>query len=998
MAVLAFHGRAAQALGMNHAFLLPFVQPRVVLGLIACLVWSWQFSAGATVEPDSGAAAIICPQTATFPQRLAAHEIRRYVYLRTGRLLPVLATAPDSGDLISLQVDQSLGNQSYSLKTTKREQHNVLQISGGSDAAVLYGAYALAEKLGVRFYVHGDVIPDERIPFVLPDLNETQEPLFALRGLQPFHDFPEGPDWWTLDDWKAVLSQVAKMRMNFIGLHTYPFQNKDLGPEPTVWIGLPEDVMADGTVRRSDVTTWYNTQKFQPYGCYRPEKTSAYSFGGADVFPSDNYGSEVNGPDDFPFPKTPVASVALMNRAGKMLRAVFEEAHRLGVKTCVGTESPLDIPDVVKARLNELGLKLDDPATLQRLYEGMFLRIQHTYPIDYYWIWGHEGEIDQARFILNLQCARAALSQSQAPFGLGVCGWGWITGNFPDLDGVLPKDVAFSAINMSVGNSPVSPNFGRLEGRAKWAIPWFEDDPGLSSPQLWVGRMRKDAVDARTYRCTGLMGLHWRTRILAPNIAALAQAAWNQGDWSRPVPEPTRPTDIEVLGGKTAAFLNSTISGTEDSALYQTVRFDLQGYRFAVPNGAYTVTLRFCEPAYKAAGKRVFGVNLQGKEVLRGLDVFARVGANKALDYSFDSVAVTNGQVRVEFVPEVEFPCVAAIEVVGPGATRKVNCGGPAYNDFAADPAPKGEARYLPVADFYQDWAQAEVGPEVASAVAEIFTRLDGKFPRASDWNQGPGVLSVNRQPWARIAPQFDFVEAMGAQGNRVRGAGNRERFDWWLNTFRYARAMAQAGCVRGALDQVMERIQKDPNPTEQKRWARDEALPLREQLVRVFGELYGHLLATLHNASELGTLVNAEQQWLLRTRFLTVHDARLEQLLGEPLPVSTQLPKTYGGEPRLIVLTARGSAAQAERLSLPIIALDRTPVQSVEVKVRPLGQGEWRTITARHMARAVYRAELPPAMADFEYYVQARTDGGQTLRWPAAAPERNQTVVVEEQ
>jgi len=33
---------------------------------------------------------------------------------------------------------------------------------------VLYGAYTFAEKLGVRFYLDGDVIPDARIPFAIP--------------------------------------------------------------------------------------------------------------------------------------------------------------------------------------------------------------------------------------------------------------------------------------------------------------------------------------------------------------------------------------------------------------------------------------------------------------------------------------------------------------------------------------------------------------------------------------------------------------------------------------------------------------------------------------------------------------------------------------------------------------------------------------------------------------------------------------------------------------
>ena len=65
-----------------------------------------------------------------------------------------------------------------------------------------------------------------------------------------------------------------------------------------------------------------------------------------------------------------------MNRTGEMLKEIFDSAHRLGIKTCVGTESPLSIPEAIKSRLKELGMKQDDPAVLQKLYEGMFLRIQ----------------------------------------------------------------------------------------------------------------------------------------------------------------------------------------------------------------------------------------------------------------------------------------------------------------------------------------------------------------------------------------------------------------------------------------------------------------------------------------------------------------------------------------------------------------------------------------------------------------------------------------------
>ena len=99
------------------------------------------------------------------------------------------------------------------------------------------------------------------------------------------------------------------------------------------------------------------------------------------------------------------------------------------------------------------------------------------------------------------------------------------------FDKILPKDIAVSCINRQVGNTPVDAGFAEVTGRGKWAIPWLEDDPGLTAPQLWAGRMRRDAYDARRYGCDGLLGIHWRTRVLGPTVAALAQASWRQDIW-----------------------------------------------------------------------------------------------------------------------------------------------------------------------------------------------------------------------------------------------------------------------------------------------------------------------------------------------------------------------------------------------------------------------------------------------------------------------------------
>ena len=79
-------------------------------------------------------------------------------------------------------------------------------------------------------------------PLDISNYDEKSQPWFEMRGILPFHNFLAGPDLWSTKDYKSVLTQQAKMGMNFFGLHLYPERgtpsNSDIeGPEPHVWIG-----------------------------------------------------------------------------------------------------------------------------------------------------------------------------------------------------------------------------------------------------------------------------------------------------------------------------------------------------------------------------------------------------------------------------------------------------------------------------------------------------------------------------------------------------------------------------------------------------------------------------------------------------------------------------------------------------------------------------------------------------------------------------------------
>jgi hypothetical protein len=866
-------------------------------------------------------------------------------------------------------------------------------------------------------------LPDTKAALEMPTLDETGKPLFNLRGIQPFHDFPEGPDWWNRDTYKAIIGQLPKMGMNFLGMHTYP--ESCVGPEPLVWIGPPGETGDGKHVKASYPSRHYSTLGANgSWGNYA-EKTSDYAFGAAELFDRDNYGPDyMQGLPAWSFPlKDPKNAMSpeqcneLFARMGDTLSDAFGFARRLGVKTCIGTEVPLTIPTPVKERLQAAGKNPADPAVLQEMYEGMFTRIAKTHPLDYYWMWTDENwtwspvtpqQIDSVT--ANFRAATAAAAKVKAPFTLATCGWVLGPPQNPALfDKSLPKEMPMACISRQVGNTPVEPGFAKIAGRPKWAIPWMEDDPGLTIPQPWAGRMRRDAADALKYGCTGLMGIHWRTRILSQNVSALAKAAWDQSGWNDELKDVGKPIKVPegVEGGELAQFPDSRFSGADHNTIYQTVRFNLKAYHIDVPNGKYNVTLKLAEPAHSEKGKRVFGAVVQGKTLFENLDMFAAVGKDHTIDKTAEGVRVTDGRLTIEFIAQTEFPCIAGIVIEGKTAasqqspskaySRKINCGGPAFQDYQADLPPTGPAarpRYLPVDDFYADWSLSEFGPKAAKSAAALFTRLDGHMPRPADWVTGPGSISPDPRPWDQVQKEYAFVEEMEGLRPLVEGASNLERYQYWLDNFRYLRSIAQVRCVWARYNAAIATVKAEKNGDAQKRLARDVALPIRKELVAAIAEVHRHLLATVSNPGEMDNVCNWQQQ--IMPVVLTAPGEELAKLLGTALPADAMPSKQYAGSPRVFVREVRSGIVAGEGLKLAVTVLGAKP-EAPTLHWRPLGKGNFASIPLEHLARGVYAVTLPADAAkdDFEYYIQVAV-GGETIQFPPAGAELPQTVVVQ--
>ena len=585
---------------------------------------------------------------------------------------------------------------------------------------------------------------------------------------------------------------------------------------------------------------------------YVPGLTSGFSCGASELFPSDVYGPDVMD-GTMPTPTTPEQCNLLFDRVGEMYGEVFAEARLLGVKTCIGTETPLTIPKTVQDHLKEQG---KDPQSLdvrKELYKGIFRRISASYPVDFYWLWTPEGWTWKgntpeqfAQTTDDLQAAIDAMKEIEHPFQLATCGW--VLGpvnNRAALDMFLPKDVPMSCINRQVGNDPVDPAFGKITDRPTWAIPWLENDPQLTAPQPWVGRMLYDAADAKHIGCSGLLGIHWRTKIIAPNIAALAGAGWDQS---------------------------------------------------YVP----------------------MGVNFAAAKTDRSMGVAA----------------------------------------------------------------------------FYSDFATANFGPVVGESAGKIMTEIDGvHLLSPAKWVEGPGALYSNPKPWEQVRPSYAFVDRFAALRPQVTGAGNLDRFDYWLNSYRYLAAAAQAECVRGQLDLAMKKIDAEKDPAKKKELA-TQALDLRISLAWLWDQLMDFQEATFSTPGELGTITNLELHSRMH-HFLDADDEKLTTALGTSLPDTVNPANVYQGPSRVIVPTVRSEIKSGESLHLTVILLGiKSPGR---LFWRPLGQGNFTGLSLTLKGRSVYEVTLPAmptTSTAFEYYIEAGA-GDSVVRFPATAPALNQSVIV---
>ncbi len=402
-----------------------------------------------------------------------------------------------------------------------------LNFTGATPQAILYSVFDFLERQGAFFGLDGEVYPLEpsrTLNLPLTGHAWQAQPRFGTRGLVPWPDFLNCVTVYNREDWRTYLEAMVRMRFNTLGVHVYSTTNQ--------WAEsfLSFEYAGAGHIAYTDTTA---TNRWG----YLPERTSRYGMGGADFFAGEVFGAEAT--------TQARNSWEAEDLAERLWGEAFQYAKQLGIRTGVGFE-PYQIPDeIYRATPPEArrmgddktpGLRIDpESVTAKDILEARLANLLEAYPmVDYVWLWEDEGmswASQKANVPLSVTPFKQAydfLKRHAPEKRLVISGWGGVVRHFAYFHKALPEDIVFSSLSDNLGWDPVSEEYAKLEGRERWPIPWLEDDPAMWLPQFHVARFVRDMDLAEQYGCQGLMGIHWRHRIMDVDAGFQSGYSWDK--------------------------------------------------------------------------------------------------------------------------------------------------------------------------------------------------------------------------------------------------------------------------------------------------------------------------------------------------------------------------------------------------------------------------------------------------------------------------------------
>ncbi len=473
---------------------------------------------------------IVIGPNASAIEQYAARELQRYLYQVSGSLLAIEKAEPnrtlsgqvfllgtrDSNPLIAQlaeagQVQISAtdpGPQGYVLKRVAQasplpRSTETLVIAGSDTVGCLYGVYGLLEDYyGIGFYLGGDVLPDKKSPLQLPDVDERKKPAVAIRGFLPWTNFPQSATSYSWQDWKFIIDQMAKMRMNFLHIHNY---NGEAGHNE-----MFHNVVCNGITPR----VWMATARSGHAWGGRPGwDPNQYLFGASDLFDDYDFGADCARHNEH------LSNAQAFRKGVSEFQKVIAYAHTRGVKIGLG----LDI-DLLPPELAAKKIRADDP----QLVAARVGQVITDYPdLDYLLCFQSESIFsDKARYKVWHKVFDGfyqAIKERAPQIRVAVAGWGI---NAEDVASLPPDVICAPIAKYSAGCE----NGAIYGNREYWGCPWLERDGGSSEYYYPYNLNLSETIQAWQSRAPNMKGFYcltWRlTDAIDPKMSYIAKAPW----------------------------------------------------------------------------------------------------------------------------------------------------------------------------------------------------------------------------------------------------------------------------------------------------------------------------------------------------------------------------------------------------------------------------------------------------------------------------------------
>lgn len=393
-----------------------------------------------------------------------------------------------------------------------------IKLRAASEQALLYAVFEFLERQGTVFGIDGTSNPIEPAGGLhLPQVGApwTATPEFATRGLLPWPDFLNCISVYNDEDYKAYFAAMMRMRFNMFGMHVYT-ENSPLA-EPY----LSFDFAGSGHLAALEDTTMTS------WG-YLPQRTSTYKMGGAEFFNSETFGADAS--------RLAADNWDRADRTTALFRKALEFAQGLGIKTGVGFEpysNPAEIVTALPPESKSFPGGLIESRIGKDLLGRRLADLLERYPsVDYVWLWQDEAwdskDKDVRLSVTLFVQAHEFLKKHSPSKRLVLGGWGRVARHFEYIHQRLPEDIIFSSLANTDGWDPIAEAFGKLGARERWPVTWLEDDPSMWLPQFRASHVQDSMQRARTLGCQGMLGIHWRHRVVDPTATYFARAAWDK--------------------------------------------------------------------------------------------------------------------------------------------------------------------------------------------------------------------------------------------------------------------------------------------------------------------------------------------------------------------------------------------------------------------------------------------------------------------------------------